>query len=92
MNDLLRTLIKHLVGKWIEITSIPGSIRDVAETIVAKPRMSLQQLNSYVSRLGWGDSAVDEYTLCLILATLDPDLATPNYTVIAATGSQKDKG
>jgi hypothetical protein len=75
MEQLLQTLIRHLVDKGFEITSVPGFIKDVGNFVVAYPDMSLQELNWHLQLSGWDDFELDNYTLQLILTTFDPDRA-----------------
>jgi hypothetical protein len=75
MEQLLKTLIRHLVDKGLEITSVPGFIKDVGNSIVANPAMSLKELNGHLQLSGWDDFELDDYTLQLILTTFDPDRA-----------------
>jgi hypothetical protein len=72
---LLKTLIRHLVDKGMEITSIPGFIKEVGNIILANPAMSLKELNGHLQLSGWDDFELDNYTLQLILTTFDPDRA-----------------
>ena len=75
MEQLLKTLIRHLVDRGLEITSVPGFIQDVGNFVVAHPTMSLKELNGHLQLSGWGDFELDNYTLELILTTFDADLA-----------------
>ena len=75
MENLIRILIGRLVGKGMEIDTIPAFIRDLANTMVANSHSSLQELNRRLKSLGWNDFELDDYTLQLIIAILEPDLA-----------------
>jgi len=75
MEVLIRILVRRLVGKGMEISTIPGYIRDLANTMVANGYSSLQELNKRMQSLGWDDFKLDDYTLQLIIATFEPDLA-----------------
>lgn len=75
MEELIRILIRRLVGKGMEISTIPAYIRDLANTMVAHGCPSLQELNRRLQSLGWDDFELDDYTLQLIIAIFGPDLA-----------------
>ena len=75
MEELIRILIKRLVGKGMEISTIPAFTRDLANTMVANSYSSLQELNGRLKSLGWDDFELDDYTLQLIMAIFEPDLA-----------------
>lgn len=72
-EEIIRTLIERLVSKGMEITSIPPYIRAVAQSIVAHRTLNLEELNKHLQTLGWENSELDEYTLFLIIATLESD-------------------
>ncbi|MCK4792981.1 MAG: hypothetical protein KAV87_55135 [Desulfobacteraceae bacterium] len=59
----------------MEISIIPAFIRDLANTMVANGYSSPQGLNRRLRSLGWDDFELDDYTLQLIIAILEPDLA-----------------
>ncbi len=73
MEQFIRMLMVRLVSKGMEVTSIPAFIRNVANTIVANPSMSLEDLTSHLQLLGWGDFELDYYTFYLIIVTFEPD-------------------
>ncbi|MBA7708508.1 hypothetical protein ES703_117409 [subsurface metagenome] len=75
MEGLMKILIRRLVGKGMEISTIPAYIRDLANTMVAHGCPNLQELNRRLQSLGWDDFKLDDYTLQLIIATFEPDLA-----------------
>ena len=75
MEQLIRILIRRLVGKGMEISTIPAFTRDLANTMVANSHSSLQELNRRLKSLGWNDFELDDYTLQLIIATFEPGLA-----------------
>ena len=75
MEQFTRMLMSHLVSKGMEVTSISAFIRNVANTIVANPSMSLEDLNSHLELLGWNNFELDDYTFYLIIVTFEPDLA-----------------
>ena len=94
MEQLLKTLIRHLVDKGLEITSVPGLIKEVGNFIVAHPAMSLKELNGHLQLSGWDDFELDDYTLQLILTTFDPDRAyeTTHGSVRLSTDTVSLKG
>ena len=57
----------------MEVTSIPAFVRNVANTIVANPSMSVEDLNSHLHVLGRGDFKLDDDTFYLIKITFEPD-------------------
>jgi len=73
MEQFIRILIARLVGRGMEITSIPAFIRNVASSITANPSINLEDLNSHLQLLGWNDFDLDSYTLFLIMAIFEPD-------------------
>lgn len=75
MEGLIRIVIQRMVGKGMEITNIPAYIRDLANTLAVSGYSSLQELNGRLQSLGWDDFELDDYTLQLIIATFEPDLA-----------------
>ena len=75
MEELIRILIRRLVVKGMEVSTIPAYIRDVANTMVANGYSSLQELNRRVQSLGWDDFELDDYTLQLIIAIFERGLA-----------------
>jgi len=75
MEQLIRILIRRLVGKGMEISTIPAFTRDLANTMVANSHSSLQELNRRLKSLGWNDFELDDYSLQVIIATFEPDLA-----------------
>ncbi|MDY6881594.1 MAG: hypothetical protein V2J25_05330 [Desulfatiglans sp.] len=71
MDRLIRILIDRLTGQGLEVTFIPAFIRNLAHSIIGNPDISLEDLNSRLRLLGWGNITVDSYTLSLILAIWD---------------------
>jgi len=74
METLIRILIKRLVGKGMEISTIPAYIRDLANTMVANGCLSLRELDRRLQSLGWDDFELDDYTFHLIIGIFEPDL------------------
>jgi len=75
MEELIGILTERLVGKGMEISTIPAFIRDLANTMVANGYSGLQELNRRLQSLGWDDFELDDYTLQLIVASFEPGLA-----------------
>jgi len=75
MEQLIGILLRRLVGKGMEITTIPAYIRDLANTLAVNGYLSLGELNGRLQSLGWDDFELDDYTLQLITATFEPDPA-----------------
>jgi hypothetical protein len=75
MEELVATLTERLAGKGMKICTIPAFIRDLANTMAANVYLSLQELNRRLESLGWDDFELDDYTLQLIIAILEPDFA-----------------
>lgn len=75
MAQLTRILVRRLVAKGMQASTLPAYVRDLANTIVAHGNSSLRELNGRLQSLGWDEFELDEYTLQLILATFEPDPA-----------------
>jgi len=75
MKELTGILVKRLAGKDMEVSTIPAFFRDLANTIVAHGYSSLRELNGRLWSLGWDDFELDDYTLQLIIAIFERDLA-----------------
>ena len=75
MERLTTILIQRMVRKGMEITTIPTYVRDLVNTLAVNGYLSLQELNGRLQSLGWDDFELDDYTLQLIIATFEPDLA-----------------
>jgi hypothetical protein len=76
MEQLIRILIERLVGKGMEVTTIPAYLRNFAHTLLAHPHITLNDLNDQLQFLGWDDFELDNDTFYLILAVFEPDLAS----------------
>jgi hypothetical protein len=70
-DKMMRTVIDRLVGKGMDITSIPNYIRDLAYVISFKKLSNLQGLNRRMQLLGWDDFKLDEHTFLLILVAFE---------------------
>ena len=74
MEKLIGILTERLVGKGMEVSTIPAFIRDLANTMVANGYSSLQELNRRLRSLGWDGFELDDYTFQLIVAAFEPGL------------------
>ena len=75
MERLTTILIQRMVRKGMEITTIPTYVRDLVNTLAVNGYLSLQELNGRLQSLGWDDFELDDYTLQLIMAIVEPHLA-----------------
>ena len=57
------------------LSTIPAYIRTVANSLIAHPTLSLEELNEHLRLLGWESVELDDYTLQLILAIFESDSA-----------------
>ena len=73
MEQFIRMLMARLVSKGMEVTSIPAYIRNVANSLIAHPTLSLEEFNEHLHLLGWESVELDDYTLQLILAIFESD-------------------
>jgi hypothetical protein len=76
MRQLIRILIERLTRKGMEVTTIPAYLRNFAQTVLAHPHITLNELNAQLRFLGWDDFELDNDTFYLILAVFEPDLAS----------------
>jgi hypothetical protein len=76
MEQIIRILIERLTGKGMEVTTIPAYLRNFAQTVLAHPHITLNDLNDQLQFLGWNDFELDNDTFYLILAVFEPDLAS----------------
>ena len=74
MDQHIRLMIEQLTGKGIEITDIPAFIRDMVNSIVISPYISLSELNRRMLLMGWNDIELDGYTLQFIVKLFESDL------------------
>jgi hypothetical protein len=76
MEQIIRILIERLTGKGMEVTTIPAYLRNFAQTVLAHPHITLNELNDQLQFLGWDDFELDNDTFYLILAVFEPDLTS----------------
>jgi len=74
MEKLIKILIERLAKKGMEINTIPAFIRDLANAMVANGYSGLKGLNRRLKSLGWDHFELDDHTLQLIIAIIEPDL------------------
>ena len=70
-GEIERVLRDRLVGKGMDINTIPAYVRDLGRTISVTPPPTLQDLNRQLQLLGWDDFELDDHTLQLIIANFD---------------------
>jgi len=74
--------------KGLEGKILTGYLRDLANILAAQSLATLRELNSRLRLLGWDDLELDDYTLELVKAVLDPkrDYVPPHwYDIITDT-------
>jgi hypothetical protein len=71
MDCITKTLVERLVGKGMEISSIPNYLKILAITLSANAPLSLQELNMRLESLGWDDFELDNHTLQLVMAVFE---------------------
>ena len=63
--DLKKILIQQLEEKGIQLSQIPGFLRDLENTLLDDPDISLFQVSSHLQSLGWDDIQLDYHTFQL---------------------------
>ena len=71
MSGLAEIVIERLKKKGIHPDIIPGFVRDLVNVISINSEWSLQDLNSRLHFLGWDDFELDDYTLQLVIASVE---------------------
>lgn len=71
MDCITKTLVERLVGKGMEISSIPNYLKILVITLAANAPLSLQELNMRLESLGWDDFELDNHTLQLVMAVFE---------------------
>ncbi len=74
MDQHIRLMIERLNGEGTEIAAIPAFIRDMVNSIVISPSISLSELNRRMLLMGWKDIDIDGYTLQFIVELFESDL------------------
>jgi len=72
MDELIKILVDRLVGKGMEILTIPAYVRDLANIMVMNRYSNLRELNRRLQLLGWNDFEIDNYTRELVTAIFEP--------------------
>jgi hypothetical protein len=73
MEQLERILIKRLEEKGIEPNTIPGFMRDLANSVLLSPDVNLLHVNERLHLLGWDSVEMDYYTLQLAIACFEAE-------------------
>ena len=72
--EIENTLIHQLEKNGIELSIIPHFIRDMINSFLDNPSLSLTQLNDYLHILGWYDVKLDYHTYELAKAYFDREI------------------
>lgn len=62
-NEILNTLLTRMAGKQVRPQELPGLLRDVLNLISRRGSARAPELNKDLTRLGWQDGLVDEFSL-----------------------------
>jgi len=81
MNQLTEIMISRLEKKGVQIDIIPGFIRDLVNTISNDHQSNFQELNKKLHLLGWDDFELDDYTLQLVIASVEAEAFTKQTAV-----------
>lgn len=73
MDDIRRILVERMIGKGMELGTLPAYIRDLTNTVSDTTDLSLSDLNRRMQLLGWYDFDLDDHTLQLITAIFEID-------------------
>ena len=65
----------QLANKGMEVSDIPAYIKNVVNSAIAHPTLTLEELNDELRLLGWDNVDLDDNTLQLILAIFESDSA-----------------
>ncbi len=71
MTQITEVLIQRLVEKGLSPETIPGFVRDVANTISEDPHTELDIVNKRLWMLGWNPIELDYHTFQLLIANLE---------------------
>lgn len=71
MDRIIKILIERLVGKGIEVSTIPAYIRNLANIIAVDAYLSREELNRQLQLMGWDDFELDDHTFQLIMAVFE---------------------
>jgi hypothetical protein len=78
MTQITEVLIQRLVEKGLLLETIPGFVRDVANTISENRHTELDVVNKRLWMLGWNPIELDYHTFQLLIANLERKIF-PNY-------------
>ena len=87
MSYLTEVMKTHLESEGIRPEIIPGFVRDLSNTICLDPHISLKELNIKLHLLGWDDFELDDYTLQLVIASVEEEDFT-RQSALRAQGSE----
>ena len=71
MERLKKITVNRLLKRGIESKRIKAYIRDLINTSNSNSNLTVQELNTRMNHLGWGDVELDDHTLQLITAVLE---------------------
>ena len=72
-TDIEQILIHELERKGIENRIIPRFIKDLCNSFLTDPSISLLEVNERLHFLGWEDVDLDYHTLQLAIASFERD-------------------
>ena len=73
LNQLTQILIERLKKKGMEPSIIHGFIRNLANTILTNPNITLLQINKRLHLLGWDNFGLDCHSLQLVIACFEAE-------------------
>ncbi len=73
MSELTQVLFDRLEKKEMDPSTIPGFIRNLANTVLVNPHMNHAQVNEQLHFLGWDDVELDYHTLQLAIACFEAE-------------------
>jgi hypothetical protein len=73
LSALTQVLFDRLEKKEIYPSTIPGFIRNLANTVLINPHMNHAQVNEQLHFLGWDDVELDYHTLQLAIACFEAE-------------------
>ncbi|MBW1861694.1 MAG: hypothetical protein JRJ02_04895 [Deltaproteobacteria bacterium] len=73
MDQIAQILMERLANKGMEPGTIPGFIRNLANTLSVDPHTNLFHVNNQLRLLGWDDFELDYRTLELATAYLEAE-------------------
>ena len=83
MGPVRRVLRQRLENKGLDSSTIPGYMRSLANALVKKPHMTLNQVNRQMDYVGWSGFELDYHTWELTRATLESEkTAGPTFDAL----------